>query len=119
MHNPLLLFITILTLSGGAHAAGDTQADLNQSAHQHYQNADAALNNAYRRLMNILSPERQQQLKHAQRAWLKYRDAHAEFQAAPYQGGSIQPLIYSQALIELTEHRSRQLNALYQDESTH
>lgn len=121
MHTALLLFITILTLSGithAAHAAGDTQADLNQSAHQHYLDADAALNTAYARLMTFLSPERQQQLKHAQRAWLKYRDAHAEFQASPYQGGTIQPLIYSQALLELTKYRTRQLNAIYQDEST-
>ncbi|WP_417613972.1 lysozyme inhibitor LprI family protein [Oceanisphaera sp.] len=119
MYNTLLLLVFSLSLTGFAHAAGDTQAELNQSAHLRYQSADAALNTAYARLMSVLSPERQQQLKLAQRAWLKYRDADAEFKAGAYRGGSIQPLIYSQALIELTEYRTRQLSELYREQSAH
>ena len=118
MHKAVLLLLTSLTLTAFSHAGSDSQTELNQAAYQQYQNADAALNTAYARLMSVLSPARRQQLKLVQRAWLKYRDAHAEFQASPYQGGSIQSLIYSQALIELTEHRTNQLNALYQHEST-
>lgn len=135
---PLLLLLSII-LPGLAQAAGnpdtgkhddetqavekqvvekqiaDTQIDLNQAAQREYQQADLVLNQAYAQLMTALLPEQQQQLKVAQRAWLKFRDAEADFRAAPYQGGSIQPLIYSQTLLELTEQRSSQLKALYKE----
>ena len=39
---------------------------------------DARLNKVYKELMNALSPARKNQLKEAQRAWIKYRDANHE-----------------------------------------
>jgi uncharacterized protein YecT (DUF1311 family) len=45
----------------------------------------------------------------AQRAWLAYRDAACEVQASPYEGGSIQPLIWFSCLSELTAERTRML----------
>lgn len=85
-------------------------------AQQHYQAAELALNQAYNQLMSSLETERQAQLTAIQQAWLTFRDAEAEFRAAVFEGGSIQPLIYRQALVELTVQRTSQLNELFQEQ---
>ena len=104
------------TIDPPALAANTTQTGLNHQAHANYQAAEVALNNAYLQLMSSLDTERQAQLTLAQHAWLAFRDAEAEFRAAVFEGGSIQPLIYSQALVELTEHRINQLDILFQEQ---
>ena len=96
--------------------AGNTQTGLNQGAQVSYQKADLALANAYQQLMNSLEADRHTQLEIAQQAWLNFRDAEAEFRSAIFSGGSIQPLIYNQALTELTEQRIEQLEALFQEQ---
>lgn len=90
-----------------------TQAELNEAAGQHYAAADFMLNQAYSQLMAALNSERKGRLKKAQRAWITFRDAHADLVASAYSGGSIQPLIRTQALIELTEHRTAELTKMH------
>ena len=102
-----------LALAGNLQAAKPT---IEQPAYANYQAADLALDHAYLQLMSSLDSERQAQLTRAQHAWLTFRDAEAEFRAAVFEGGSIQPLIYSQVLIELTEHRISQLEMMFQEQ---
>lgn len=92
------------------------QTEPHDKAQQHYQTAELALHQAYAQLMSSLETERQAQLTAIQQAWLTFRDAEAEFRAAVFEGGSIQPLIYRQALVELTVQRTSQLNELFQEQ---
>ena len=114
------LLLLTLALSHSAQAAepqaNNTQTGLNQDAQLSYQKADSALHNAYQQLMTSLETDRHTQLEVAQQAWLNIRDAEAEFRSAIFSGGSIQPLIYNQALTELTEQRIEQLEALFQEQ---
>lgn len=51
----------------------------------------------------------------AQRAWLPFRDAHCEAVSAPYEGGSIQPLILFSCLQDVTQQRTAQLRDFLQE----
>jgi len=91
-----------------AHA--QSQHEMNQTAAANYEKADAELNRAYKKLMADLDQEAQAKLKTAQRAWIAFRDAQAEFDAdAEARGGSMYPLIYYTALERFTRERIKQL----------
>ena len=45
----------------------------------------------------------------AQKDWIKYRDSHCKFEADPYTGGSIKPLIWLTCLEEITKERTKHL----------
>lgn len=86
-----------------------TQMDMNICAHQTYETVDVALNQTYQALTTELSTNEQELLTDAELAWIEYRDKTCELEAAPYDGGSIQPLIYSQCLTRMTENRTAEL----------
>ena len=112
----LLLATTLLTVS--INAKDLTQFDLNQASKQHYEASDFMLNKAYQKLMGALDKNRKAKLKEAQNKWLKFRDANSKFISSAYDGGSIAPLIYSQALTEITENRTAQLMKMYLEATT-
>jgi uncharacterized protein YecT (DUF1311 family) len=84
---------------------------MNQAANTNFKKADAELNKVYKQLMSMLDKKEKQQLIIAQKDWLKFRDSHCKFEAAPYEGGSIQPLIYSTCLEDLTKKRIAEIKA--------
>jgi uncharacterized protein YecT (DUF1311 family) len=55
--------------------------------------------------MEQLDDKRKQKLKTAQRAWLVYRDAEAEFSADHARGGSLAGYLYSKSRIKSTKNR--------------
>jgi uncharacterized protein YecT (DUF1311 family) len=55
-------------------------------------------------------------LKQAERAWLGYRDIQCKAAGQQYEGGSMRPMIESQCLTALTEHRIADLKSVYEDE---
>ena len=113
----LLLFsLAIAPSAFAADPANKTQTELDQDAQVSSQKAELALDKAYRQLMTSLSADHHTQLEKAQQAWLAFRDAEAEFRSSLFAGGSIQPLVYSEALTELTEQRTEQLDALFQEQ---
>jgi len=83
--------------------------ELNQQADKKYKKADAELNKVYKELSALLTPERKALLVKAQRAWITFRDMHCQFTDSMYEGGSIQPMIYSLCMQVLTEQRTKQL----------
>jgi uncharacterized protein YecT (DUF1311 family) len=85
-----------------------TQADLNVCADSKYTKADAELNRVYQELMRA-SGGRDQKLKSAQLAWLKFRDAQCDYEASFNEGGSMQPMTYSFCLADVTTARTKQL----------
>lgn len=86
------------------------QQDMNQCAGIAYDEADAELNRVWGELRERRGEGHSwDPILEAQRAWIPFRDAHCESVAAPYEGGSIQPLIRSTCLTDVTEQRTAQL----------
>jgi len=82
-----------------------TQAAMNVCAAEEFRRADAQLNAVYRKLTATLDADRRRKLQAAQRAWLAFRDAHCEFEASAYEGGSMQPMEYSTCATNVTKER--------------
>ncbi len=92
-----------------------TQADMNICWGNEYQKADATLNKTYQQLTAMLNDEEKAQLKNAENAWLKYRDANCEFVADQYKGGSIRPMIAAICLADVTTNRTTELKNQIKD----
>lgn len=87
-----------------------TQSEMNQCAGLNYQAADDELNAVWRDLRERRGEGHSwDPILEAQQLWIPFRDAHCESVAAPYEGGSIQPLIRSSCLADVTEQRTAQL----------
>lgn len=111
----ILLFFTINV----AYSSDElTQSQLNQAVLQNYKSSDFMLNKAYAQLIEVLDKERQEKLKISQKTWIKFRDLDAELISSKYTGGSISPLVHTQALINLTEQRTAELTKIYLNEIT-
>lgn len=85
-----------------------TQQDLNQCASRAFQRADAELNKLYQQLMKDAGAGERAKLRAAQLAWIKFRDAHCEYEAFGNTGGSIYPMVYGFCLAEVTGERAKQ-----------
>ncbi|MBL9055445.1 MAG: DUF1311 domain-containing protein [Rhodobacteraceae bacterium] len=116
----LLLF---LALPAGAQEVDCTNAmaqqEMNFCAEQDYLEADAALNDAYKRAraaMKALDADlpagdqgAEAALLAAQRAWLPYRDAACASEGWMMHGGSAEPLVVYGCLATLTRQRTQDL----------
>ena len=92
-------------------ADAQSQTEMNICWGKEYKAADAQLNAAFREFVSKLNPEETAQLKTAQLAWIKFRDANCEFVADQYKGGSIRPMIAAMCLADVTSTRARELKA--------
>jgi uncharacterized protein YecT (DUF1311 family) len=126
MKSSLFLLLAFLLVAGSALGQGtkkapcsdaNTQAEMNLCAGKEYKTADATLNRVYQQLVAMLEPEEKAQLKEAQTAWIKYRDANCDFVADQYKGGSIRPMIYGLCLADVTGNRTAELRAQIKDRS--
>lgn len=95
-----------------------TQAGMNACAMEAWRAADDALDAAYARAVSAIAARDpdgsrglQALLREAQRAWIVFRDAACEAEAALHAGGSIEPLIRAACLERLTVERTRDLLA--------
>lgn len=82
-------------------------------AKEEFEKADAELNTVYSKLMDTLTPEQEEALRQAQRAWLEYRDASIVAEGAMYEGGSLQGLVQWRAAGELTVERTERLKSMF------
>lgn len=85
-----------------------SQHEMNRCASEEFQKADAELNKLYRQLMNGAGAGERAKLRAAQLAWIKFRDAHCDYEAFGNTGGSIYPMVYGFCLAEVTGERSKQ-----------
>jgi len=86
-----------------------SQAEMNMCWGNEYKKADAQLNKTYQELTAMLDDEDKAELKTAETAWLKYRDAHCQFVSDQYRGGSIRPMIEAICLADVTGNRTTEL----------
>jgi uncharacterized protein YecT (DUF1311 family) len=103
----LIVLFVLLLIVGRTYA--QTQAEMNQTAAQGYYKADAELNKVYKVLMSKLDEKGKALLIKAENDWIKYRDSHCKFEASFYEGGSMQPMIYSSCLESVTMNRIKEL----------
>jgi uncharacterized protein YecT (DUF1311 family) len=73
---------------------------------------DALLNATYRKLMTSLSPQQREELKEAQRAWIKYRDTSCFLMRSVEGGGTLGSVISSGCVLEETSRRAKWLENL-------
>jgi uncharacterized protein YecT (DUF1311 family) len=99
-----------------APALAQTQGQLNATAAQDLQRADAALNTQYRATLNGLSAPSRTLLRDAQRAWIGFRDQQCRYEASAVAGGSAQPMVRSGCLERMTRERTAELRRLAQCE---
>jgi uncharacterized protein YecT (DUF1311 family) len=88
-----------------------TQSDMTYCAGWQFKKDDAGLNDVYGRLKENYADiaKVETALTKAQRAWVSFRDAECELEAAGEDGGTAQPMIYNQCLSRLTKLRTEQL----------
>jgi uncharacterized protein YecT (DUF1311 family) len=122
----LIIFLLLSLLTSGPTLAqkrsksapcanASSQADMNDCAGREYKAADATLNQVYRQLISLLDDEEKSQLKEAQTAWLKYRDANCEFVGSQYKGGTMRPMVHAMCLADMTRSRTSELRTQIKD----
>jgi uncharacterized protein YecT (DUF1311 family) len=84
-------------------------ADLLKQSADDLERADKEMNRVYQRLLAMLDNEGKEKLRLAQRAWLKFRDAQASFDADVFRGGSAAGILDLGARLELTTSRTQSL----------
>ena len=109
------LFLALLLSFIWSNSFAQTQSEMNATAYANYKKADAQLNKVYKQLMSILDKKEKPLLIQAEKDWVKFRDSHCKFVISQYEGGSIQPLIYSTCLEELTKKRIAEIKASIKD----
>ena len=107
-----------------------TQMDMNICAHRDYETADTELNAVYKKAMDAAREMDVQAkdmgehyvgavnaLKRAQRAWIGYRDGQCELAGFAARGGSMEPMLVSGCLADLTRKRTAELKTVYESEN--
>jgi uncharacterized protein YecT (DUF1311 family) len=74
---------------------------------------DKRLNDAYKKLMNELKPERRKELQEAQRLWLEYTEANCNFYLDP-DGGTAAKLAASECPVLAKASRAKELENFLQ-----
>ncbi|WP_076998268.1 lysozyme inhibitor LprI family protein [Variovorax sp. KK3] len=93
--------------------AGGVTAGMIDCIGAEVQRQDAKLNAAYKALMSSVVPARQTQLRDAQRAWIKYRDANCAFYLDP-DGGTLARVEANDCVLTSTAARAAELERLKQ-----
>lgn len=104
-----------------------TQMEMNICAGRDYQAADDELNAVYRKAvaaaetMDRELKDMDEQLvgavdalKRGQRAWIGYRDGQCDLAGFEARGGSMEPMLVSGCLADLTRKRTAELKAFYE-----
>ncbi|AOF88262.1 lysozyme inhibitor LprI family protein [Sinorhizobium sp. RAC02] len=106
------------------------QIEMNICADRDYQTADTELNAVYKKAMaaagemDVQAKEMGEHyvgavdaLKRAQRAWIGYRDGQCELAGFEARGGSMEPMLVSGCLADLTRKRTAELKTVYEQEN--
>lgn len=130
---PILLCGCVLLIDGPAVGEDEppadcedamTQMDMNLCAARDYEEADEALNLQWKDTRAVMAKwdmelkdvgtatGGEEALLKAQRAWIAYRDGHCEAEGFAARGGTLEPLLVSTCLADMTRRRTEELKAL-------
>ncbi len=122
---PCLLAISMACALGTAASASANdcenamdQMTMNECADLAFKKTDSQLNAVYQTIERRLKSGAQPQklLIAAERAWIAFRDAECTFTASAVAGGSMQPMVYSGCLDQMTKKRIDDLKGFLQCE---
>jgi len=110
MKNTLVLVLALI----GVSCFPQTQTEMNQEAHEAYQQTDKELNTVYQDILVQYSTDTVfiKNLKASQRIWITFRDAELDMKYPndPEKNyGSVLPMCRAYYLMELTEQRTKKL----------
>jgi len=111
MKRLLIFTVFILSLS---FSYGQTQAEMNQDSYKEYQKSEKEINLVYQRILKEYKADTTfiNNLKIAQRLWIKFRDAEVKAMYPDREKGyygSIHSLCLSGYMKELTDDRTKKL----------
>lgn len=121
-----LCFICPLTARPGVQTTGSspdckdaaTTAAMRTCENARYEKAEQDLNAAFNELMRQLDADQKSKLRVAQSAWMRFRQANADFEAATVRGGTLEPLLKVTTLADMTEARAAELKKAQQQNSS-
>ena len=87
----------------------NTQREMDECLAHQSKYSQQQLDSLLRELRPTLQPQQQTLLVSSQANWLKYRDLHCKWQAAFFDGGSIQPTEYTTCVTEINWRRVDEL----------
>ncbi|MFT5875558.1 MAG: hypothetical protein ACI8WT_004551 [Clostridium sp.] len=90
-----------------------TTMDMREAADEKYKKWDTALNEIYSVLKKQLSASDMEKLQSEEIKWISNRDAKAKEESSKYKGGTMEPLVYSLSLVEITKERCYELVEKY------
>ena len=97
-------------------AEAKKQSDFNLCAQKESEAADAELNRVYQAVLKLGSPEAKRLVREAQRAWLRYRDAHmASIYPPGYLYATKRPMCEILVLTRMVQERTIQLRRFLPD----
>ena len=108
-----MIALTLICLPWGE-ASAQTQRDMNEDAATIFKEADKKLNSLYQKILKDYAddPVFIASFKKAQRCWITFRDAQLKMKypdREPGYYGSIQPMLETRYLTELTKDRIKAL----------
>lgn len=92
-----------------------TTTDLQRANDAKYKLWDDALNEIYNDLQNTLSNSDKENLKQEELAWITKKESDAENAKKEAEGGTLEPVLYSQFLADSTKTRCYELVNKYMD----
>ena len=102
--------VALLTFVAADLSAQST-SEMKQAKQGEFELLDKKLNEVFDRVLANQDEPGKTKLKTAQNAWIKFRDAEAEFAAHSEAEGTAAPLVYIQSQIEQTKLRLEQLKS--------
>jgi len=124
----VIAIISLLLMAGQPAADCEnavTQADMNQCAHHGFAASDAALNAQWKITSEVMKQRDENyggeqdiwrghfvSLLQSQFAWINYRSAQCRSEGYLARGGSMETMLVSICLANLTKQRTQQLNKL-------
>ena len=90
-----------------------SQLDYNFKTQDLYELWDSQLNQLWSYLQENLSADEMDRLTAEERNWIESKEKAVKEAGAPYEGGSIQPMIMNQKAAELTRERVLELQSKY------
>ncbi|MBI3875541.1 MAG: DUF1311 domain-containing protein [Verrucomicrobia bacterium] len=116
----LVCVLSAVSISSGGDGKQQGQAiveDYRAAIAFEYTKVDEELNKAYQLLLKRLEPREEKALRKAQRAWIAFRDAEADFLVSEMKGGTGQGPAHTASLTELNKERIKVLKKHLQERS--
>lgn len=92
-----------------------TQMEMTENAYKRFELWDLALNEEWRILMKVLSPEEKEKLRAEEREWVAQKDEAVKEAGAGAEGGSMQPMLENDAAAEITKARVYELKEILEN----